>query len=278
MPKNNMKDTNYYQSGKQLENVMKARELALLASKAQLENRIQSYNSDPSLCATCSVPLPYKKKSNKFCSNACSATFNNSRRSSRTEESRNKTSVSVKQFYVKHKGSISRPKITKLFCVVSFYPCTICQKLMTFNSSRQLRKTCSRECQIHASVGNRSYINGRRLNIYYFNKHEQITVLLESSWELAIAEWLDAHGIVWIRPKPIPWKDHTSNKTRLYYPDFYLPNFDLYLDPKNPTALAKSSHKMSVVSGLINLKFGSVQSIKDAVINLVRVAGFEPAM
>lgn len=46
-------------------------------SKSQKHNRITSYEKNPSLCKTCSKPLPYNKRKNKFCGHSCSASFNN---------------------------------------------------------------------------------------------------------------------------------------------------------------------------------------------------------
>lgn len=59
-------------------------------------------------------------------------------------------------------------------------------------------------------------------------------VWLESSWEVKCAQVLDKHGIDWRRPKEsFEWFD-VEGKRHLYHPDFYLPDTDLYLDPKNP--------------------------------------------
>lgn len=52
-------------------------------------------------------------------------------------------------------------------------------------------------------------------------------VSLDSSWELKVALSLDEHGIRWDRPKYFRLKDG-----RRYTPDFYLPDFEIYLDPK----------------------------------------------
>lgn len=51
---------------------------------------------------------------------------------------------------------------------------------------------------------------------------------LESYHEFEVANILDKHGIYWIRPKYIKLKDG-----RRYEPDFYLRDFDVYLDPKS---------------------------------------------
>lgn len=57
-------------------------------------------------------------------------------------------------------------------------------------------------------------------------------VLLESTYEYKLAKSLTDNNIKWIRPKPLIWIDDNNKKHR-YYPDFYLPLYDIYLDPKN---------------------------------------------
>jgi len=72
-------------------------------------------------------------------------------------------------------------------------------------------------------------------------------VLLDSSWELELAKRLDAIGIVWERPKPLPWTD-SKGKKHNYFPDFYLPELDLYLDPKNPHAFRVQKKKIDILN------------------------------
>ena len=57
-------------------------------------------------------------------------------------------------------------------------------------------------------------------------------VKLDFSFELVLAINLDKNNINWIRPKSIWYKD-LENKEHRYTPDFYLPDYDVYLDPKN---------------------------------------------
>lgn len=68
-------------------------------------------------------------------------------------------------------------------------------------------------------------------------------ILLDSSWEVALAERLDELSINWYRPDPLPWidKNHLQHN---YFPDFYLPEYDLYLDPKNPQAVIAQKEKL----------------------------------
>lgn len=68
-------------------------------------------------------------------------------------------------------------------------------------------------------------------------------ILLDSSWELVLAKRLDELGIKWVRPEPIPWVDD-QGITHNYFSDFYLEDYDLYLDPKNPQAVKVQKKKL----------------------------------
>lgn len=69
-------------------------------------------------------------------------------------------------------------------------------------------------------------------------------VYLQSTFESFIANYLDLHGIKWIRPSYFIYVDDLNIKRR-YFPDFYLPSKNLYLDPKNAW-LANGPHKRKI--------------------------------
>lgn len=91
---------------------------------------------------------------------------------------------------------------------------------------------------------------------------------MESSWEVNIATLLDSKQIKWIRPAPIKWNDN-SEKLRYYYPDFYLPDFGVYLDPKNPYCMEKDAEKMKEVSKQIEVIFGDLKIVQEYVEKLM---------
>ena len=72
-------------------------------------------------------------------------------------------------------------------------------------------------------------------------------IILESSYELAVAQELDKHNIVWNRPKRLPWTDKNGKKHH-YTPDFYLPEYNIYLDPKNDYLIKKDLTKIILCS------------------------------
>ena len=72
-------------------------------------------------------------------------------------------------------------------------------------------------------------------------------VMLDSNWEFELAKRLDYLNINWIRPEPLEWVDD-NNVTHNYFPDFYLTEYDLYLDPKNPQVIKMQKEKLKKLS------------------------------
>lgn len=68
-------------------------------------------------------------------------------------------------------------------------------------------------------------------------------VFLESTYEVRVAEILDTLGVEWVKVRRgYIWDD--IGKQRRYIPDFYLPNKDLFLDPKNDYLIRKDKKKI----------------------------------
>ena len=55
-----------------------------------------------------------------------------------------------------------------------------------------------------------------------------------SSYEVTVAKELDLNNVNWVKPSygTFKYKD-ANNKVHTYTPDFYLPDYNIYLDPKN---------------------------------------------
>ena len=81
----------------------------------------------------------------------------------------------------------------------------------------------------------------------YYTQKDGTKVLLDSSWEERLAKLLDNKNIEWIRPKDtLKWVDK-EGKSHNYFPDFYLPKYDVYLDPKNPQACRVQKEKLDII-------------------------------
>lgn len=218
---------------------------------------------------------PSDMKSDKlFCSHACSATYFGKNRTC-SEETKNKISESMSKYMSanpnpKRGKSYLDSEKTILVDREDFHwqlKCQFCHAdFIISDPNNKKRKTCSRECRTKLIFKNRKYQNGSRLCVSYTNKI-QGEIILESSWELQIAELLDLQNINWIRPEPMTWND--GQKDHLYFPDFYLIDYDLYLDPKNPYCMQKDKLKMAVIEEKINIIYGDLKLIKSSIDKLL---------
>lgn len=84
-----------------------------------------------------------------------------------------------------------------------------------------------------------------------FTDQKGRTFNFDSSWEVALAIRLDELNINWIRPDPIEYE--IDGRTRNYFGDFYLTDYDVYLDPKNPWVRSMQEKKIEILSNQINL-------------------------
>ena len=73
-------------------------------------------------------------------------------------------------------------------------------------------------------------------------------VCLQSTYELRCSELLHELGIKWVRPKALKYD------SKNYFADFYLPEFDLYLDPKNNYKATLDKEKIEKVCNQNNVK------------------------
>lgn len=89
----------------------------------------------------------------------------------------------------------------------------------------------------------------RRLlrSIREYTKKDGSIIKLDSSWEEALAIRLDELNIDWIRPSPIKWVD-SAGVSHNYFPDFYLKDFDIFLDPKNEQAVKVQKDKIECLT------------------------------
>lgn len=185
----------------------------------------------------------------RFCNRSCSAKFNNIRRGPRTAESRNKSSVALRN------SPNLKPQPRKVFwptTYIKWIECVHCDKKGWVESTKryQYRKTCSEVCAHER----------RKRNSVKIHTHVYNGVRMDSKWEVTVAQWLDQQSVEWVRPSYLDWKDETG-KARKYFPDFYLPTLDVYLDPKNPFLVKTSQDKFKAISSQVDLIWGSPEAI-----------------
>jgi|688.fasta_scaffold674001_1 hypothetical protein len=202
----------------------------------------------------------------KFCSKSCAAKFNNKKRT-HSLKSKSLISKSLKLFY-KQNPDVRKYKPTKIKKYTKIKICNFCKKEFLATRNNNKSETWPRLCSNKCLLGTKRKNARSNKNVIYKNIH------FDSNWEKQLAIFLDEKNIKWDRPtEPILWFD-SMLKQRKYFPDFYLPKFNIYLDPKNPICCYQQQEKLKVVSKLINLIYGDLNFIKDKVAGL---EGFEPS-
>lgn len=109
-----------------------------------------------------------------------------------------------------------------------------------------------------------SYMTGNkggRTKIYEYKGFK-----LRGTWELEVAKYLDQSGIEWTN-KVQPFDYRFEGKQRLYFPDFYLPELDMYIEVKGFETV-KDHAKWKVVDNLLVLKLKEIDEIKKGMYTL----------
>jgi hypothetical protein len=208
------------------------------------KERETQYYLNPKLCITCTAPIEYAKRLNKFCCASCAAKYNNVRKPPQQKDVVAKRVA--KGLQTKRNKHIAYTKVTQ---------CKVCDAWFAYNRSKI--KTCSAQCKskvLSINAINRKLGGNRNSHAhgYYTSKYAG-TVYLESSYEYRVAVDLDNNNIVWIRPSPLYYLDESSTLRR-YYADFYLIEYDVYLDPKNDYLIQQDMFKIKAVEDYNNVR------------------------
>jgi predicted nuclease of restriction endonuclease-like RecB superfamily len=90
-----------------------------------------------------------------------------------------------------------------------------------------------------------------------------LEVLMDSTWEVAMAKKFDELGVKWRRDENMILEYRTvRNRKRKYIPDFYLPEYDLYVEVKGYWTDA-ARHKMVDVVERNNVEVLILESLDD---------------
>jgi hypothetical protein len=195
-------------------------------------------------------------RQHNFCSHTCSATFSNKERNKNgysgklSPEKEKQKLLKLQKYAAIRKQTIlneynKQPKLCKGGCgtIIKFI-------------HRHKRKYCGKCLHlVRVNIG-KTYLC---INKNHYHKTGYYTspfagkVWLESSWEFKVAQSLDENKIKWIRPSPIPWVNNLGIDKK-YYPDFYLTDYNTYLDPKNNFCQQTDAEKIQKVKKLISQK------------------------
>lgn len=239
-------------------------------------------------CVECNK-LFYRNCDEKFCSRYCAAVSNNRKRKNegyisplkgmkcdliekKCTNCGNSFSIACNQHKIVKCDECRGILITsKKRYVLLPTNCVICGKETTYRSGQKVKKTCSRECYSKLMSNNaKQNINcGGETN---YKRYVYNGISMDSTWEVEVAKLMDSLNIKWDRSKKLClwWYDDKNNKRR-YHPDFYLPNFDVFLDTKNKYLMEQDKYKIQKVleNNKVNLIVGSLEVVKNYILKLV---------
>jgi hypothetical protein len=107
----------------------------------------------------------------------------------------------------------------------------------------------------HPSSYSINNVSGRVKNIEYNG------FILKGKWELEFAKWLDQNKIEWTNKILKPFSYIWENNNHLYFPDFYLIDYNLYVEIKGYER-ERDLQKWKSVENLIVLKKNDIDDIK----------------
>lgn len=197
----------------------------------------------------CTNTFKPRERNRKFCSQSCAARTNTTGRS-HTEHTKRKIQKSL----AKHRYQ---------YCKVYFMSCKVCNS--SFVSRTSSRHICSDSCRSEdlskRAISNPSFGGNRSRNFITHITPSGVSYTLDSSWEAKLANALDRADVEWSRPtEPLTYVD-TSGKRRRYFPDFYIPQHDLYVDTKNPWRLSMDIDKLTRVTDQRDITLLIISSI-----------------
>lgn len=130
----------------------------------------------------------------------------------------------------------------------------ICQECSTqFDvSSGDKRAMARKYCSVECSHKNNYHPNSNKIKRSVYNGQQ-----MDSGAERIFAELLDANNINWIKNTTKSFRFVDSNgKERMYYPDFYLPDFDHWVEIKGRKYIREDDAlRLKAVGNNIELMF-----------------------
>jgi hypothetical protein len=196
------------------------------------------------------------KKGRKCCSKDCSHKY--------AQSFVNTKSISKSITELWNKG-IYGEKIT--FPRIQNFVCKFCHLPFSRISKKKLYdvKTCSEKCY-HDLLSKLARENPNCGGETNYKRYRYNGILMDSKWEVDLAKWMDENGIIWDRSRKrhqLFWFDENGNNRR-YYPDFFIPKINVYLDPKNPYLMKCDKYKIQRVIERNNVEIvcGNLDVIK----------------
>lgn len=233
-------------------------------------NTKQRYDESPKVCPVCGKTIPYEKRHYDTCSRECSYELRIKNRNQHTSENVGglycpycgkecKNPNSLAQHSIRCSKNPDRKIQNNLKDwndKVKNNEVYVWNKGLDKTDERVLQYSIKNSIVQKGKVGTphteeykqkMSEIAKRReLGGYHTSRSfDYKGIHLDSTYELLVAQDLDKNNIKWIRPSHVLWTDDTGIQHR-YYGDFYLPEYDVYLDPKNRNLIENPTERFGI--------------------------------
>jgi len=111
-------------------------------------------------------------------------------------------------------------------------------------------------------------------------KYNYNDIVLDGTWEVIFAKYLDELNIKWIRPKK-GYEYIFEGSKHLYFPDFFLPQYNLYIEVKGYEREIDHSKWIAIIKLGYNIKIikqSDIQSIKNGNFDIFKKPYWNPGV
>ena len=133
-------------------------------------------------------------------------------------------------------------------------------KTLPTQMKEKISEGMQRAVRLYPNSYSSSNVNGRVKKVIYKD------IILDSQWEADFAIWLDEKQIIWERPSK-GFEYIYEDKKHIYYPDFYLPQLDIYVEVKGYKR-KRDEYKWKSLHNLIVVSATDIKRIKDNTFDL----------
>jgi hypothetical protein len=203
-------------------------------------------------CKNCNISfsVQYKQRKRVFCSRTCVNVFQTGEgnpsygKTYRTKENNPEWAMKISRTHIDRGYILGEKNPMKITSVASKMGKTRTQK---FKNDENFRKKVSEYTKKAWEDGKFDGVQVGKCKWYSFTKQDGAVCKLQGTWELAYANWLDEQSIEFISHKGrISYFDENGVK-RSYYPDFYLPKSEEYIDIKNEYHFSLNEKKWEMI-------------------------------
>lgn len=133
----------------------------------------------------------------------------------------------------------------------------------TEEAKQKISSTMKRVALSHRDLYDRKIMYGRVKRYTHNNQH------VHGTWELIVSIYLSNNNIPWLRIDT-PFKYTYQNSERSYFPDFYIPSQDVYIEVKGYETDKDRAKWLAFPKTLIILKVNEINDLRNGKLKLFK--------